>query len=153
MRNLRELDISALTDEQFPPFECLAALTNVRNLTMDFMFQGTNLSSKFYWIPPVRSWALFGQFDLPLTARLIMDPMFLLKLEYDKLRILEVEQRDRPMVYIEDFGNPRDLTFLNILLAIFRNLKEFRFSPCCKFSCFFIFPPMIFAFQHARNIP
>jgi len=34
------------------------------------------------------------------------------------------------MVYIEDFGNPRDLTFLNILLSIFRNIKEFRFSPC-----------------------
>jgi len=134
IRNLRELDISALTDEQFPPFECLSPLTNVRYLTMDFMFQGTNLSSNVYWIPPLRRLSLFGQFDLPLSARLLMDPIFPLKLEYDNLRILEVEQRDRHMVYIEDFGNPRDLTFLNILLAIFRNIKEFKFAPCCTFS-------------------
>jgi hypothetical protein len=133
-RNLKNLTSLRLPTSNSPHSNASPALTNLRNLTTDFMFQGTNISSSFYWIPPLRSLALFGQFDLPLSARLLMDPMFPLKLESDKLRILEVEQRDRKMVYIEDFGNPRDLTFLNIMLAIFRNIREFRFSPCCKFS-------------------
>ena len=138
IQNLRELDISALTDEQFPPFQTLSAFKNVRNLTMDFMFVGTNLVSNSYWIPPLHSLALFGQFDMEFIARLLLEPNFPLKLEYYNLQVLEVEQRDRFRVYIEESGNPRDLRFLNVLLSIFRNIKEFRFGPCCTSSLFVI---------------
>jgi len=71
----RELDISALTDEQF---ECLATLTNVWNLTG--RTQATSTGS----LP-----------SLFVVVWLFLDPIFPLKLECDNLRILEIEQRDQ----------------------------------------------------------
>jgi len=52
IRNLREHDISALTDEH--PQIRISRLFDQRMVpTMDFAFQGTNFSRNFYWIPPL----------------------------------------------------------------------------------------------------
>jgi hypothetical protein len=134
MRNLRELDLSALTNEQFPPFESLALLTNVRSLSTDFEFQGTNLVSKYYWIPPLRRLAFFGQFDLAFAATLLREPNFPLKIVYDQVRSLEIEERDTYLIHVEDFDKPRDITFLNVFLSTFRNIREFKFGPCSTYS-------------------
>ncbi len=131
--NLKALDISALSECQFPSFTILSMLGGLQKLTMDCVLQRENQRPATYWKQPLKSLEVVGHFDMKVAMNLFLSTVFPFDLGQCLTR-LTIDQSDQKFVHLDDPHRPRELRHLTELFLLCRNIREFRFRPCCELS-------------------
>ena len=132
-RNLKALDISALSEYQFPSFTILSMLGGLQKLTMDCVLQWENQRPPTYWKQPLKSLEVVGHFDMKVATNLFLSTVFPFDLQ-QRLTRLTIDQSDQKFVHLDDPRRPRELSHLTELFLSCKNIREFRFRPCCELS-------------------
>ncbi|KAF9525878.1 hypothetical protein CPB83DRAFT_837812 [Crepidotus variabilis] len=131
--NLRKLDISALTDHQFPSLTFFTRLYNLRDLTLDPSFSNESSiawslrhNPHSYTQISLKSLSIVGKSTLDQAVTLFGSTAFPFNID-GRLRMLSVDQSDVQWVDLDPY---RDLKPLASLFSTCRDLEHFSFTRC-----------------------